>query len=93
MNAEDRDEATAPALDAVAPQRFYQGVITRVYYGSQTGTLRSDGTGREYRFKAPFVDVVGAVARIDGLREGMRVGFDLGWTSSGPRVTLIRVYD
>jgi hypothetical protein len=73
-------------------ERYYRGVITRVYYGSETGTLRSEQTGREYRFKFPFVDIRGPIPRIDGLREGMQVGFDLGWTSRGVRVTLIKVY-
>ena len=73
--------------------RFYRGVITRVYYGSETGTLRSEATGREYRFKYPFVDIRGPIPRVDGLREGMVVGFDLGWTSRGERVTVIKVYD
>jgi hypothetical protein len=27
------------------------------------------------------------------LFEGMRVGFDVGWTSHGLRVTVIKVYD
>ncbi len=82
--------------DAGAPppagDRYYRGVITRVYYGSESGTLRSDASGREYRFKAPFVEIRGPVPRIDGLREGMEVGFDVGWTSRGLRVTVIKVY-
>ena len=72
---------------------YYRGTITRVYYGSETGTIRSDASGREYRFKAPFVDIRGAIPRVSGLREGMRVGFDVGWTSSGLIVTTIRVYE
>ena len=86
----ERDESPAPATGL---DRYYRGVINRVYYGSESGTLRSEATGREYRFKFPFVEIVGPIPRIDGLREGMRVGFDLGWTSKGIRVTLIRVYD
>jgi len=38
------------------------------------------------------VDIRGPIPRIDGLREGMSVGFDVGWTSRGLRVTVIRVY-
>jgi len=72
---------------------YYRGVITRVYYGSESGTLRSESTGRQYAFRHPFVEIRGAIPRIDGLREGMSVGFDLGWTSRGPRVTVIRVFD
>jgi hypothetical protein len=72
--------------------RYYRGVITRVYYGSESGTLRSDASGREYRFKSPFVEIRGPVPKVDGLREGMEVGFDVGWTSHGLRVTVIKVY-
>ncbi len=72
------------------PSNYYRGTITRVYYGSESGTLRSETSGREYRFKFPFVDIIGPIPRIDGLREGMRVGFDVGWTSRGLRVTKIR---
>jgi hypothetical protein len=79
-----------PAADS--EERYYRGVISRVYYGSESGTLVSDATGREYQFKFPFVEIIGPIPRIDGLREGMSVGFDLGWTSRGRRVTVIRVY-
>ena len=81
----------APAPADASPERYYRGVITRVYYGSETGTLLSEATGREYHFKHPFVQILGPIPRVDGLREGMRVGFDLGWTSRGERVTVIRV--
>jgi hypothetical protein len=78
---------------APVSERYYRGVVTRVYYGSESGTLTSEDSGREYHFKHPFVQIVGPIPRIDGLREGMRVGFDVGWTSRGLRVTVIRVYD
>lgn len=82
---------------SVAPdpsqERYYRGVIRRVYYGSESGTLVSDASGREYHFKHPFVEILGPIPRIDGLREGMTVGFDVGWTSHGLKVTVIRVYD
>jgi len=70
---------------------YYHGTIKRVYYGSESGTLVSDATGREYHFKR-FVQILGPIPRVDGLREGMQVGFDVGWTSHGLRVTVIRVY-
>jgi hypothetical protein len=72
-------------------ERYYRGTITRVYYGSETGIVRSEESGREYRFKWPFVEIRGPIPRVNGLREGMPVGFDLGWTSSGLVVTVIRV--
>jgi len=65
---------------AAAHDWYYHGTIKRVYYGS------------EYHFKFPFVQILGPIPRVDGLREGMPVGFDVGWTSRGLRVTVIRVY-
>ena len=71
--------------------RYYRGTITRVYYGSETGVIRSNESGREYRFKVPLVEIRGPIPRVSGLREGMEVGFDVGWTSSGLVVTVVRV--
>ena len=91
------DDPSAPDVETSDPverhDRYYRGVITRVYYGSESGTLRSEATGREYTFRYPFVEIRAAIPKIDGLREGMTVGFDVGWTSRGPRVTVIRVFD
>jgi hypothetical protein len=89
----DEVEPPSTPADTDAPRdRYYRGVITRVYYGSESGTLVSETSGREYHFKFPFVQILGPIPRVDGLREGMKVGFDLGWTSRGRRVTVIRVY-
>ncbi len=74
-------------------ERYYRGTITRVYYGSETGVVRSEETGREYRFKWPLLEIRGPIPRVNGLREGMAVGFDVGWTSSGLLVTVIRVHE
>ena len=84
----------APSPDESGPgERYYRGTITRVYYGSETGIIRSNGSGREYRFKWPFVEIRGPIPRVGGLREGMEVGFDVGWTSSGLVVTVVRVLE
>jgi hypothetical protein len=88
---DDESGASEPAAPPADP--YYQGTITRVYYGSETGLLRSEATGREYRFKAPFVEIRGPIPRVGGLREGMRVGFDLARTSAGTIVSVIRVAD
>ena len=83
----------APAADSGARGSYYQGVIARVFYGSESGTLTSETTGRTYHFRTPSVRIIGPIPRVDGLREGMRVGFDVGWTSRGLRVSVIRVFD
>lgn len=90
----DLDPAPAPAAEKPAGgDYYYRGVIQRVYYGSESGTLVSEATKRQYHFKYPFVEIRGPIPRVSGLREGMTVGFDVGWTSRGLRVTIIRVYD
>ena len=89
---DEPDDLPAESVPTEGGERYYRGVITRVYYGSESGTLRSDASGREYRFKFPFVEIRGPIPKIDGLREGMSVGFDVGWTSRGLRVTVIKVY-
>ena len=96
-----RDDAGAPpepdpdrepsSPERAEGDRFYRGTITRVYYGSETGIIRSDASGREYRFKWPFVEIRGPIPRVNGLREGMSVGFDVAWTSSGLIVNVIHV--
>jgi hypothetical protein len=80
-----------PPAEEVSVDPYYRGTITRIYYGSETGTIRSETSGREYRFKWPFVEIRAAIPRVGHLREGMRVGFDVGWTSSGLAITVIRV--
>jgi hypothetical protein len=92
MTERDDDAGESPASGAVeVAARYYRGRITRVYYGSETGTIRSDASGREYRFRGLTVEVRGPIPRVSGLREGMAVGFDVGWTSAGLVVTVISV--
>ncbi len=69
--------------------KFYSGVIERLFAGSQMGTVRS-GNGREIAFEFAHVAMVGPIRRFEDLSVGMPVGFDVGWTSSGLRVTVIR---
>jgi len=81
-------DAAPPA--ATASERFYRGTIKRLFGGSAMGMLLSD-SGREIPFAAAHVIIRGAGHRFEDLREGMRVGFDVGWTSNGLRVTLLHL--
>jgi hypothetical protein len=69
--------------------KFYRGTIERLFRGSQVGVVRS-ATGREIPFEFLHVEMVGPLRLYDDLREGMAVGFDVGWTSNGLRVTVMR---
>lgn len=75
--------------DVPEEDKFYGGVIEKLFAGSQMGTVRS-GNGREIAFEFPYVTMVGPIRRFEELSVGMAVGFDVGWTSSGLRVTVIR---
>jgi hypothetical protein len=70
--------------------RFYQGTIVRLFPGSRTGLVRS-GSGREIPFAIADVRLLGTNDGFVALREGMRVGFDLGRTARGVRVTTLRI--
>ncbi len=76
------------------PGNFYRGMIMRLDRARGRGAVRSH-QGREVLFQFPFVEIAGAplggrFPGIDLLSEGDSVGFDVGWTSSGLRVTLIK---
>lgn len=75
--------------DVPIPSSFYAGVIKKLFPGAGMGVVRS-ASGREVPFAAAHVVLVGPVRRFDDLREGMRVGFDVGWTSKGLRATVLR---
>ena len=87
-------EADKPAYDHDRfPENFYPGLITFLDRVRGRGVIRST-SGREVRFEFPFVTVVGAelgghAPGIELLRQGDNVGFDVGWTSKGLRVTKI----
>lgn len=76
------------------PDNFYKGLIVFLDRVRGRGVIRSF-SGREIPFEFPFVSVVGAPiapsrAGIDLIKEGDTVGFDVGWTSAGLRVTRIK---
>jgi hypothetical protein len=97
MSTEGEDAAgSEPASERAStdddPRRwFYQGAIIRLQPGSRTGVVRT-GNGRDIEFALRDVRLLGTDGGFGALREGMQVGFDLGWTSRGVRVTMIKVF-
>jgi len=76
------------------PGNFYPGMIMRLDRTRGRGVVRSH-TGKEIPFEFPYVAVIGAeiggkAPGIELLREGDSIGFDVGWTSHGLVVTVIR---
>jgi hypothetical protein len=90
----EADEIVEDGFDAARyPDNFYPGLLVFLDRARARGTVRSF-SGREISFQFPFVSVVGApiggrAPGLDLLKEGDEIGFDVGWTSKGLRVTRI----
>ena len=90
MPSADDPDAPDEAGGAEPPaEPFYRGTLIQLARGGGRGVVRSLQTGREIPFEREHVVVL---APRDGagwfeLREGMAVGYDVGWTSRGLRVT------
>jgi hypothetical protein len=84
------DEDTPFDEGQPSEERFYLGNIRKLFLGSQSGIVRSQ-SGREIAFVWLHVEKLGRVRDFEDLREGMLVGFDVGWTSRGLRVTVMQV--
>jgi hypothetical protein len=70
---------------------YHQGVITKLFPSNGTGIVRTE-SGRELPFSYDLVILCGEAKTAHELREGEHVGYDLGWTSSGLRITKIKTY-
>ena len=70
---------------------FHRGVITKLFPSNNMGLVRTE-SGREIPFSFQFVILLGEAKKPSDLKEGQEVGYDLGWTSSGLRVTKIKTY-
>jgi hypothetical protein len=85
--------AVAAASAAPASERFYVGRILRLSKTAESGVLRT-ASGRELPIVAPHVEVLSAAGeriRIEDLREGMSVHFDVAWLRRGLIVSHLRV--
>jgi hypothetical protein len=86
MPPEDKDPLTSTHGDF-----YHQGVITKLFPSNNTGVVRT-GNGRELTFSYDLVILTGAAKSPLDLTVGEQVGYDLGWTSSGLRITKLKTY-
>jgi hypothetical protein len=70
---------------------YHQGVITKLFPSNNTGVVRTE-SGRELTFSYELVILVGEVKSPLELKVGEAVGYDLGWTSNGLRITKLKTY-
>ncbi|MCX8072676.1 MAG: hypothetical protein N3C12_09515 [Candidatus Binatia bacterium] len=71
--------------------KFYRGRIVKLRPGYRAGVVEAVASGRRIPFEWPLVRVIGA-EKFEDLELGMEVGFDMGWTSKGLRVSVIKVF-
>lgn len=67
---------------------FHRGVISKLFPSNNMGVVRTEN-GREVQFAYDLVIVIGSSPA--ELKEGMEIGYDLGWTSKGLRITKIKL--
>ena len=70
---------------------YHQGVITKLFPSNNTGVVRIE-SGRELTFSYELVVLSGEVNSPLELKVGDPVGYDLGWTSNGLRITKLKSY-
>ena len=84
--AEDKDP-----LKSARGDFYHQGIITKLFPSNNTGVVRTEN-GRELTFSYELVILVGEAKSPLDLHVGEGVGYDLGWTSAGLRITKIKTY-
>ncbi|MBI4515327.1 MAG: hypothetical protein HY699_05870 [Deltaproteobacteria bacterium] len=87
---DNQDRPAPPAASAPADQ-FYRGRIVRLSSGRQSGVVQSYSTGREIPFAFAHVVVLGDKRRFDDLHIATEVAYDVSWTSSGLRISVMKI--
>ena len=70
---------------------YHQGVVTKLFPSNNTGVVRTESR-RELTFSFDLVIMCGEKNSPLDLKVGELIGYDLGWTSAGLRVTKIKTY-
>jgi hypothetical protein len=86
MSNETKDSLTSARGDF-----YHQGVITKLFPSNNTGVVRTE-SGRELTFSYDLVILCGEAKSALDLKVGEPVGYDLGWTSGGLKITKIKTY-
>ena len=85
------DGVREAATDGDRTDLYYHGIVRRLSHRKNSGVVRT-ASGRDVRFSYQLVRMSGPVTSPKALKEGMVVGYDLGWTGHGLRVTSIKTY-
>jgi hypothetical protein len=86
MASDEKDPLASPRGDF-----YHQGVISKLFPSNNIGVVRTE-SGRELTFSYDLVILVGVAKSPLELKVGELVGYDLGWTSNGLRITKLKTY-
>lgn len=87
------DDNEAPVVETIDKiGNFYRGRVCKLHRSPERGKVRT-ASGREIPFTFAHLTMAGSQRRFEDLRDGMEVGYDLGWTSKGVRVHVIWIPD
>lgn len=86
MASDEKDLLASPRGDF-----YHQGVVTKLFPSNNTGVVRTE-SGRELTFSYDLVILSGEAKSPLELKVGETVGYDLGWTSNGLRITKLKTY-
>ena len=86
MASDEKDPLASPRGDF-----YHQGVVTKLFPSNNTGVVRTE-SGRELTFSYDLVILSGEAKSPLDLKVGETVGYDLGWTSNGLRITKLKTY-
>lgn len=89
---DEEADVDSDGLDEYREEKFYRGIVFKIQQGRRKGLLRTP-EGKEIPFDFLHTVLVGDRGRWEDLHEGTEVGYDVGWTSHGLRVTVIKRRD
>ena len=91
MSSDDeKTDAPEAAPEETTADKFPRGKVQRFFPQSRYGFIK-DRNGRDVYFNLDEVRFVGEKGPRE-LREGLEVGYDLGWTSHGEHVVKLKLY-
>ena len=73
-----------------AEEKFSRGRVIRFFKENRYGFIK-DRNGRDIYFNLDEVRFIGDKDHRD-LKEGQTIGYDVGWTSHGVHVTVIKIF-
>ncbi len=87
---EDKKIRLSPDVVQIPEDKFSKGKIVKYFPQSRYGFVKNKW-GKDVYFNIDEIRFVGDKGR-EALREGVEVGYDVGWTSHGLHIAKLKIY-